>query len=52
LDEAGKPIAFGSGERVSKAYPFWKTLKPEEVVEGTLDARIRKKAIKEKVLGR
>jgi hypothetical protein len=52
LDEAGKPIAFSSGEKVSKAYPFWKTLKPEEVAEGTLDATIPRKAIKEKVLGK
>ena len=52
LDEAGKPIAFSSGEKVSKASPFWKTLKPEEVVEGSLDATIPRKAIKEKVLGK
>jgi hypothetical protein len=52
LDEAGRPIAFSSGEKVSKVSPFWKTLKPEEVVEGTLDATIPRKAIKEKVLGK
>ena len=50
LDEAGKPIAFSSGEKVSKASPFWKTLKPEEVAEGTLDVTIPTKAIKEKSL--
>ncbi|MGO8988368.1 MAG: hypothetical protein ACLQGU_07430 [bacterium] len=50
LDEAGKPIAFSSGEKVAKVSPFWKALKPEEVAEGTLDATIPRKAIKEKFL--
>ena len=52
LDEAGKPIAFSSGEKVAKVYPFWKALQPEEVVEGSLDATIPRKAIKEKILGK
>jgi hypothetical protein len=52
LDEAGKPIAFSSGEKVSRASPFWKTLKPEEVTEGTLDATIPRKAVKDKALGK
>ena len=52
LDEAGKPIAFSSGEKVATVSPFWKALKPEEVAEGTLDATIPRKAIKEKVLGK
>jgi len=52
LDEAGKPIAFSSGEKVAKVYPFWKVLKPEEVVEGSLDATIPRKAIKERALGK
>jgi hypothetical protein len=52
LDEAGKPIAFISGEKVVKVYPFWKALKPEEVAQGTLDATIPRKAIKEKALGK
>ena len=52
LDEAGKPIAFSSGEKVANVYPFWKALKPEEVAEGSLDVTIPKKAIKEKVLGK
>jgi hypothetical protein len=52
LDEAGKPIAFSSGEKVAKVNPFWKVLQPEEVVEGSLDATIPRKAIKEKVLGK
>jgi hypothetical protein len=52
LDEAGKSIAFTSGEKVSKASPFWKTLKPEEVAEGTLEATIPRKVVKEKVLAK
>jgi len=52
LDEAGKPIAFSSGEKVAKVYPFWKALKPEEIVEGSLDVTIPRKAIKEKALGK
>jgi hypothetical protein len=52
LDEAGKPIGFTSGEKVSKVYPFWKALKPEEVAEGSLDATIPRNAIKEKALGK
>ena len=52
LDEAGKPIVFSSGEKVAKVYPFWKVLKPEEVVEGSLDATIPRKAIKERALGK
>ena len=52
LDEAGKPIAFSSGEKVAKVYPFWKALKPEEVAEGSLDATIPRKAVKEKALGK
>jgi hypothetical protein len=52
LDEAGKPIAFSSGEKVANVYPFWRALKPEEVAEGSLDVTIPRKAIKEKVLGK
>jgi len=52
LDEAGKPIAFSSGEKVANVYSFWKALKPEEVAQGTLDATIPRKAIKEKALGK
>jgi hypothetical protein len=52
LDEGGKPIVFSSGEKVSKVYPFWKALKPEEVAEGTLDATIPRAALKEKTLGK
>ena len=52
LDEAGKPIGFSSGEKVTKVYPFWKALKPEEVAQGTLDATIPRMAVKEKALGK
>jgi len=52
LDGAGRPIAFSSGEKASKAPPFWKTLKPKEVAEGMLDAGISRKAVKDKILGK
>ena len=53
LDEAGKPIAFSSGEKMAKISPFWKALKPEEAAEGSLwDTTIPRKAIKEKALGK
>jgi len=50
LDEAGKPIAFSSGEKVAKVSAFLKALKPEEFFEGSLDVTIPKKAVKEKAL--
>jgi hypothetical protein len=52
LDEAGKPIPFKSGEKISKASLFLKAIKPEEVTEGSLDVTIPKMAIKEKALGK
>ena len=52
LDEAGRPIAFSSGEKVAKVSLFLKALKPEQVVEGSLDVTIPRKAIKEKALGK
>jgi hypothetical protein len=52
LDEAGKPIAFSSGEKVSKISLFLKATKPGETTEGTLDATIPRKAVKEKALGK
>ncbi len=53
LDEAGKPIAFSSGEKVAKVSPFWKALKPGEVAEGSLwDTTIPRAAVKEKTLGK
>jgi len=52
LDEAGKPIAFSSGEKVSKVSVFLKAIKPGETTEGSLDATIPRKAIKEKALGK
>ena len=36
LDGAGKPIAFSSGEKVSKVSLFLKAIKPGETTEGTL----------------
>ena len=53
LDEAGKPIAFSSGEKIAKVSPFWKALKPEEVAESSLyNVTIPRRAIKEKALGK
>ena len=52
LDEAGKPIAFGAGEKVATVYPFWKALQPEGLAEGSLDVTIPKSAIKGKSLGK
>jgi hypothetical protein len=52
LDGAGKPIAFSSGEKVSKVSLFLKTTKPGETTEGSLDATIPRMAVKEKALGK
>ncbi len=53
FDEAGKPIAFSSGEKIAKVSPFWKALKPGEVAEGSLyDVTLPRRAIKEKALGK
>ena len=52
LDETGKPIAYKPEEKISKVYPFWKTLKPEESAEGSLDTTIPKNAIKAKTLSK
>jgi hypothetical protein len=37
---------------MSKVYPFWKTLKPEEMAEGNLDTTIPGNAIKAKTLSK
>ena len=53
LDEAGKPIAFKSGEKISKVSSYWlKIIQPGETVEGSIDATIPRAAIKEKALGK
>lgn len=52
MDEAGKPIPFTSGEKISKVSVFLRTIKPGEVTEGSLDATIPRMAIKEKTLGK
>ena len=52
MDDAGKPIAYKSEEKIVKVYPFWKALQPEGIAEGTLDVTIPGKAIKEKSLGK
>ena len=52
LDEAGKPIPFTSGEKISKVSLFLKAIKPGETTEGSLDTTIPRMAIKEKALGK
>jgi hypothetical protein len=53
LDEAGKPIPYQSGEKISKVSLFLKAIKPEEVTEGSFyDVTIPKMAVKEKALGK
>jgi hypothetical protein len=52
LDEAGKPIPFKSGEKISKVSSFWQPIKPGKDFEGSLDATIPRAAVKEKVLGK
>ncbi len=52
LDNAGKPIPFSSGEKISKVSSYWKAIKPGEDFEGSIDATIPRAAVKEKVLGK
>ena len=53
LDEAGKPIPFQSGEKISKVSMFLQAIKPEQVTEGSLsDVTIPRMAIKEKALAK
>ena len=52
LDAAGKPIDFQSGEKITKAFLYFKVIKPEESLDGQLDVTIPMKAIKEKTLGK
>ncbi len=52
LDQAGKPIPFTSGEKISKATIMLQAIKPGEITEGSIDATIPRMAIKEKALGK
>ena len=52
LDEAGKPIPFKPEERIGKVNPFWETLQPEGITEGSLDVTIPKDAVKGNTLGK
>ncbi len=52
LDNAGKPIPFSSGEKISKVSSFWQTIKPGGKFEGSIDATIPRAAVKEKALGK
>ncbi len=46
LDEAGKPIAFTSGEKISKVTSYWQSIKPGKNFEGSIDATIPRTAVK------
>ena len=52
LDQAGQPIPFTSGEKISKATIVLEAIKPGEITEGSIDATIPRKAVKEKALGK
>jgi hypothetical protein len=52
LDEAGKPIAYKPAEKMTKVYPFWRILKPEETAEGNLDTTMPANAVKAKTLSK
>ena len=52
LDQAGQPIPFTSGEKISKATIMLQAIKPGEITEGSIDATIPRMAIKEKALGK
>ena len=52
LDQAGKPIPFTSGEKISKATIVLQAIKPGETTEGSIDATIPRMAVKEKALGK
>jgi hypothetical protein len=52
LNEAGKLIAYQSGEKIATASLFLKAIKPGEITEGSLDVTIPKMAVKEKALGK
>jgi len=52
LDQAGKPIPFTSGEKISKATIMLQSIKPGEITEGSIDATIPRMAVKEKALGK
>ncbi len=51
-DQAGKPIAFKTGEEIPKISVFVKTLKPGESNEGSFDAPIPGMAVKGNALGK
>ncbi len=52
LDEAGKPIAFKSGEKIAKASMFLKAIKPGEITEGSLDVTIPRAAVRDKAFSK
>ena len=42
----------GFGEKIAKASLFLKVIKPEEIIEGSLDVTIPRRAFEEKALGK
>ncbi len=52
LDEDGKLIPFEFGEKIAKASLILKVIKPEEIIEGSLDVTIPRRAFEEKALGK
>ena len=47
MDQSGNPIAFSSGDKITKASLSLNALKPGEVSEGSLDVTMPRKAVKE-----
>lgn len=47
MDQSGKPIAFSSGDKTTKASLSLNALKPEESADGSLDVTMPRKAVKE-----
>ncbi len=52
LDVAGKPIAFKSGEKISKVSSYFQPIKPGESFNGSIDATIPRAAVRENALGK
>jgi hypothetical protein len=47
LDQSGNPIAFSSGDKITKASLSLNALKPGDVADGSLDVTMPRKAVKE-----
>jgi hypothetical protein len=51
-DEAGQTIPFKSGEKTAKLTSYFKTIKPNETAEGSIDTTIPRAAVQKKALGK